>query len=324
MPEATPSLSRAELLAYAAERGCSTTVYQLERWRKRGLVPAPHIERKGRGRGTVSHYPFATGDQLVAIHRVLLTQRRSVKAAAWELWIDGYDVPISRIRPFLREAIQLFEDMAARVHVRWDADDKHETAWSRMIATKRLTNPWLGQIRRRVGREAFPTVLMLIAELFSGSSQGFDQANLDLLLRAVMRGPQAARKAGREFASLAPFVLPPLNELARLLRETPARTVLEETDDAELQIARDEVCALRKSLGTVMRWVEELTGIAPAGSADQLEAGQCASLPPQAFVVWLVARRHPFVRSHFPTARAMLEAPLENWPRPDARRSGTL
>ncbi|MFE9455166.1 hypothetical protein [Streptomyces sp. NPDC006739] len=68
MPRTTPSRADLELMALAASSGHPVSAYQLERWRRHGLIPRPDIQRVG-GAGTEVVYPPGTGDLVCALAR---------------------------------------------------------------------------------------------------------------------------------------------------------------------------------------------------------------------------------------------------------------
>ncbi|MFE7927512.1 hypothetical protein ACFU6S_02035 [Streptomyces sp. NPDC057456] len=68
MPRTAPSDADLALMALASASGLSVTASQLERWRSRGLIPKPVIQRQGRG-GSRAVYPPGTDDLVCALAR---------------------------------------------------------------------------------------------------------------------------------------------------------------------------------------------------------------------------------------------------------------
>ncbi|HEV7529032.1 MAG TPA: MerR family transcriptional regulator [Solirubrobacteraceae bacterium] len=95
--EARPPIDARTLQRIAAE--CQVSPRTLEHWRKRGLLPSPTRQPRGRA---VWHYPPDSEHQL---QRVLhwRTRTRSLELIAIALWIEGFQLSTGRARSALQE-----------------------------------------------------------------------------------------------------------------------------------------------------------------------------------------------------------------------------
>lgn len=92
-----------KLIRHARERGHRLTSKQIDRWRLERLLPQPGARSAGRGRGVQRPSAEGTAKQLVALCDYL-AQDRSLDRAALRLWIDGYPVPLDRVRKSLQRS----------------------------------------------------------------------------------------------------------------------------------------------------------------------------------------------------------------------------
>jgi len=91
-------VSKQELLIAAQKIGVSPR--QFERWRKAGLIPAPRLERFGRGKGTTAFYPSSTIGLLEAIAKAHSIDLR-LDYVAVRVWLSGLDIPENSFGPIL-------------------------------------------------------------------------------------------------------------------------------------------------------------------------------------------------------------------------------
>ncbi|MEU0956128.1 hypothetical protein ABZ353_27895 [Streptomyces niveus] len=91
MPRTAPSRADQELMTLAAASGHPVSAYQLERWRRRGLIPEPEIRRLGRS-GSETLYPAGTGDLVCALARHT-KPGRTYDDLALLVFFDGGQVP---------------------------------------------------------------------------------------------------------------------------------------------------------------------------------------------------------------------------------------
>lgn len=134
-------IARADLLAAVAAAGRPVTPAQLERWHKRGLLPAPVQVYVPGARGSRSLYPPGTERQLLRLAE-LRQRRRSLDELTFELWWEGWEIPID----LARHALQRFlpgpltehgEKVARRDVDRVMQNPKHP--WRRLLKLHGLT-----------------------------------------------------------------------------------------------------------------------------------------------------------------------------------------
>jgi hypothetical protein len=216
---------------------------------------------------------------------VFLRQRldwnRSLDAACWELWWNGYPIAEHRIRSFLGRRVKGVETLRDRwlkdlkVVVEPGPEGIHAEIES--AAADRIPDPALRFVRNRLGRKRFEKLVLLACQVLAGiepelaegdavafaAALGIDDGQLRNLLRAAAR------------------VLDP-RELRRALDEAPLE---------EIETARTEVRHLFDLIGGVVGVVEYMIGSSIAQSLrDAIENPQ-----PEDFchfvLVWLAARR---------------------------------
>lgn len=88
----------------AATHGFKVTPKQIDRWRLEKLLPPPSRASEGRGRGVRRPAPEGSVPQLIRICG-LLREDRSLHRAAFRLWIEGFVVPLDRVRKALRRLV---------------------------------------------------------------------------------------------------------------------------------------------------------------------------------------------------------------------------
>ncbi|WBO69039.1 hypothetical protein [Streptomyces camelliae] len=96
MSRSAPSRADLKLMSLAASSGHPVSAYQLERWRRHGLIPRPDIQRVG-GAGTEAVYPPGTGDLVCALARHT-SPGRSYDDLALLAFFSGADIPESALK----------------------------------------------------------------------------------------------------------------------------------------------------------------------------------------------------------------------------------
>ncbi len=98
------SAEKQALIDAAALYGFKVTPKQIDRWRSDKLLPPPAKAGGGRGRGVRRPAPEGSAEQLMRLH-YFLGEDRSLHRAAFRLWIEGYAVPLERVRKALRRLV---------------------------------------------------------------------------------------------------------------------------------------------------------------------------------------------------------------------------
>lgn len=150
MPAAVATEADLDLIAGVAGSGIKVTTRQLQDWRQAGLIPSPSVRHLGRGRGTVSSYPKGTVPQVVAVARVLASDR-SLDRAVLRLFASGHPVDEARLRTAYEVTLAKIEDNARRMLsiLTVEKADDAEAAKLLRSETRRST---VRQWHRRLGR----------------------------------------------------------------------------------------------------------------------------------------------------------------------------
>ena len=98
------SVEKQALIDEAALNGFEVTSKQIDRWRTDKLLPPPAKASAGRGRGVRRPAPEGSAQQLMRL-QYFLSEDRSLHRAAFRLWIEGYLVPLERVRIALRSLV---------------------------------------------------------------------------------------------------------------------------------------------------------------------------------------------------------------------------
>ncbi len=98
------SVEKQALIDEAALYGFEVTPKQIDRWRADKLLPPPAKASAGRGSGVRRPAPEGSAQQLMRL-QYFLSEDRSLHRAAFRLWIEGYPVPLERVRLALRRLV---------------------------------------------------------------------------------------------------------------------------------------------------------------------------------------------------------------------------
>jgi hypothetical protein len=109
-----------ELIIYAKTQGFKVSERQIERLHKADCLPRPQRMHIRGVRGSRSYYPVGTAAQLIAACR-LSNHERSLKRIRFQLWLDGYLVPLKPLRGSLQRLLfagvpQAVRHMGGRTH----------------------------------------------------------------------------------------------------------------------------------------------------------------------------------------------------------------
>lgn len=166
--ETVAEISADQLLAAGRRVEPSLTRWQLARWHRRGLLPAPRVTSLGRGKGTASLYPQGSVDQLEALLAAHRRWRR-LDRVALDLWWQGLPVPELAVLEFLdRVAGSVVESIG------WLRS--HEDPLGAVEATAdspELPSP-IRRLRKRLGRADFHTLLWIFAQVATGEFVALD------------------------------------------------------------------------------------------------------------------------------------------------------
>lgn len=129
-----------QLIDFAQQHGCTeVSHWKLERWHKEDVIPRPQVEHLGQGKGTSSMYPIQTGPQMLAVCR-LLKSTRNFDVVRFQLWQEGYRIPLPILKQALRQLAILLQ---------WKIPHGEERKYN---AVERRLGAFLRNIRNRFFR----------------------------------------------------------------------------------------------------------------------------------------------------------------------------
>jgi hypothetical protein len=296
------SETRQEVLAQARQRGYPISATQLVRWHRAGLLPRPRQHPLKGARGTCSCYPSGTGEQVVLLCSLQRNERRFAHLA-WQLWLAGYPVDLRLIREQLAHAALRL----ARWR-RWFADFNEKDASGEALdliehyAAGDLHSQPLRRIRKRTGRQHFPTFLRLLAKLATepgSETTGDDDERervFDLRILALGLGLEKrfVQKKDPLEDYLVQVLIPQLHWLFRHLLEVHWEPLLESATDFDLLQTRDELCSWLMRLGNARQFRDRLPNDYPRWDLNAQDLFRSLSTPDQALVLvgWFALRSY--------------------------------
>jgi hypothetical protein len=254
MNSEAPFETNKEILAQAQQRGYPISATQLVRWHRAGLLPRPRQHPLKEARGTCSLYPSGTGEQVVLLCSLQRNERRFAHLA-WQVWLAGYPVDLHLIRAQLAHAAvrlarwtQWFIDFKHLMH----ATDTSEEAYFlfESYAAGDLRFQLVRRIRKRIGRQYFPTFLRLLVELATDldtqMTSYYDEDEWLLDLRILARGlgleKRFVQKKDALEYYLVQILMPQLRWLFHRLQKVDWEHLLENAANFDLLQTRDELC----------------------------------------------------------------------------------
>ncbi len=233
------------LIERVSSQGFPITKTELARWHRAGLLPRPQRRSLGRGRGMVSIYPSGTADQLQALCAIHRSEKR-LPYVAWRLWWEGYPIPLSSVQEFLEGARTQWQQGIEEIR----RLQEHPEQLSKLLgrtAVMRFPQKTLARARKRIGRENFPTFVKVLADVGSGTFEGYainPETGIDER-EIVEKGLGLQRARTNRLAETGPWLTEDtgvaLQELSSRLRHHPLGEDLSTVSEAELTTACEEV-----------------------------------------------------------------------------------
>src|SRR5258708_2788700 len=135
MPMETERLTEEQLIDFAKQHGCKEiNHWKVERWHKEDVIPRPVVEHIGYGKGTRSTYPAQTTTQILVVCQ-LLKNTRKFDVVRFQLWHEGYPIPLSILKETVRQLVP---------HLKWKVPRREEQKYN---AVERWLNTLLQKIR---------------------------------------------------------------------------------------------------------------------------------------------------------------------------------
>ncbi|MBO0779968.1 MAG: hypothetical protein J2P37_14185 [Ktedonobacteraceae bacterium] len=292
------------LLTLTQQYGYIISSTQLVRWHRAGLLPRPRqLPLKGT-RGTCSLYPSGTSEQLLLLCELRTTERR-LSHLAWQLWLMGYPVNLSLIRAQLTHATtrlarwrRWFVDFKQAIQAKDASGEALDLI--EHYAAGNLHSQLLRRIRKRTGRQHFPTFLHLLVRLATepGSETTRDDDEhewlFDLRILALGLGLEkrfVQKKDPLEYY-LIQALMPQLHWLFRRLQEVRWEQLLECVTDFDLLQARDELRTWLMRLSNARYYRDRLPDDYPSFDLDVADIFRSLPTTDQALalVSWVALR----------------------------------
>ena len=304
MNSEVPFETNKEILAQAQQRGYPISATQLVRWHRAGLLPRPHQHPLKGARGTCALYPSGTGEQVVLLCSLRRNERRFAHLA-WQLWLAGYPVDLRLIRGQLTQATlrlarweQWFADFAQAMHGKDDAEEALDLV--EHYAAGDLHFLPLRRIRKRTGRQHFPTFLRLLTSLATESGSktvgDYDEREwlFDLRVLALGLGLEkrfVQKKDPLEYY-LVQVLMPQLHWLFHQLQKVDWEHLMENAANFDLLQTRDELCTWLMRIEHARQFRDQLPNDYPRWDLSALHLFRSLSTTDQALVVvsWLALR----------------------------------
>jgi hypothetical protein len=151
-----------------------TTMDQVRRWRREGLLPDA-IQKPNPYSGSSVYYLPGTSAQIVAIAR-LIRVKHSLSYVGQQLWWEGFSVPDRYWQPRLLKAAQRYDSGIRRIaeYVARDVGGFEQPTLQERIAKSRVTNIIMSRIRGRLSREGLAAHIGIVLSVATGEFQQFN------------------------------------------------------------------------------------------------------------------------------------------------------
>lgn len=292
------------LLTLVRQNGYIISPTQLVRWHRAGLLPRPRQLPLKEARGTYSLYPSGTSEQLLLLCSLRTAERR-LSHLAWQMWLAGYPVALHLIRAQLAQATlrlarwrRWFADFKQVIHGE-NASGEALDLIERYAAGDLHSQP-LRRIRKRTGRQHFPTFLRLLVKLATeqgSETTGHDDERewlFDLRILALGLGlkKRFVQKKGPFEYYLVQVLMPQLHWLFRRLQEVRWEQLLESASDFDLLQTRDELCTWLMRLRNARHYRDRLPDDYPSFDLNASDIFRSLPTTDQALVLvgWLTLR----------------------------------
>lgn len=261
----------AYLLALAKRHHFSLTADQLHRLHLEDMIAHPTQEHPIGKVGSETVYPSGTGDLLLEICILRQQKRRSFTTIAWQLWWDGQDIPLTRIRADLRKAAQQWEKMRHAIS-RPGTKKLSRLAWKFLEKStfRRFNNPELRQARKRIGTTSFDTFTRVLFEIAAGGFQGYvddGAGSRDEEQRIMEKGFGLSQTSidRAHGVNWTQNLGQALIELSNLIAGSPWHAWLDEVSDEELLRNRDDFRLVLTALENLSLAIENAAGKGAVG-----------------------------------------------------------
>ena len=285
-------------MAQARKAGFRVSGNQLHRYQQEGLIPSPRQQHLGQGKGTETLYPPGTAEQLIELCK-RLKEKRSLKEACWDMWWNGRSISERPIRTLFDQQLEFVEALRDQAKIQLDRgrvdEDRDLVAALDNAGRDRRPDALVARMRRRTGRENFPTFLNFAVRAAAGLPPDLTDDDDEIVAKGY--GFEDSREVESALDSTKTALDP------RKLREAFEAASME-----DLAEVRDEVRTVLDLLGTANELAAFATGssLGPqlVNAFKQPRADEGCHL----VLVWLSLRSTPWVRRVYSTGVSMLRA----------------
>ncbi len=166
-----PGESADEILATAKGTGLDLTEWQLRRWHRAHILPAPKQEHDLGIPGSRTIYPSGTTSQLLALCQIQQSYQHSLQRCGEALWWRGFHVGVQYSREILENRAIWYDDYLPKIHRTFDSDFAPDAI--EHLRTFRTDNKVFRKVRKRVGQKYFATFFEFIRRLLTGEFEGW-------------------------------------------------------------------------------------------------------------------------------------------------------
>lgn len=255
----------AYLLTCIQQQNLLLTADQLRRLHLEGLIARPLQDHPKGTIGSETVYPKGTGDVLLAIC-TLREPRQSFAAVAWQLWWEGYPIPLARIRTDLRNTVEEWERLRRQLCLPGTRTFT-KFAWKmlRKVAFHRFREPFLNQARKRVGTTSFDTFTRVLLEIATGNFRGYtdDGAGAREEERQILEKGFGLSRTSIDRALRVDWtenLEDALVKLSRIVASNPWGKWLDQASDTELLRNRDELRLLLTAFASLSAAIDDIGG----------------------------------------------------------------
>src|ERR1700682_1921109 len=179
-------VTKKDLIALLRRNGLRTSVDQLTRWHKAGLIPSPCVGQLGRGRGTESFsLPIARPQAFLVAWTLRIN--RSFEFARWALWYYGHAGLTEKVREDLVNILKRHERPLTEEIKAFDRKDPRNPI--EIVGSAARPPAGWGRTRRRVGKVKGVTVARIFYEGLTGrlveTASQYDPEDLILARRSL-------------------------------------------------------------------------------------------------------------------------------------------
>lgn len=267
------------------------TQRQLKRWH--GLILPLGQRRLGR-KGTETIYSVDSIERLKAI-KVLKNEKDDLNYIAWRLWWNGREVKKTYIRDLLKKEAAVWESGKRKLVDQIKGGlSEHAREHIKNSGRVYLESKPLRQARKKLSSKNFPDLIRILAEVATGQYK-VDSETAEDDQWQVENGLRMHEGVAKNIAELQTWRerLPALPQASSLLAQYHFQKIASDSDDEELDQARDEVRLLLTFIESFVEVLERTIGRGAYGLSGIYKVIKHLSVNAQAILLlfWLGYRK---------------------------------